>query len=621
MMFQREGVSHGLAVVALSLFFPLAGFAATPASGSIQATSTAPITWSGSPVGTNNGESTCVDGTTCDVFTLTIAGSPNDYINKFVNVSVSWAVAVDEYDLYIHQGSITGPVIASSTVGTPGTSNAASVSPNVTGTGVYVMHIVASSATAASSYQGSAVVGTSPANPPQATFRAPSYQNLKPPTGVGENSGEPSIGANWNTGSIMSTAVLDTLQLTLDTSTSPATPTWTVRDNTITSTTSLDPILYTDHVTGRTFVSQLAGTTSLMAYTDNDGITWNPTQGGGIASGVDHQTVGGGPFRECTALQAQLNPEPCAILTARGPNANNQLGVYPNAVYYASQDIGLAQMALSQDGGITFEVAHPMYTLEQCGGLHGHVKVGADGTVFVPNKSCSGSQGLVVSQDNGLTFTVQAVTGSTPGSSDPSVGVGAKGRVYFGYTDGSGHPKIEVSDDNGVSWHYNQDVGVPFGIQNSAFPEVVAGDNDRAAFFFLGTPQSGPATGDDTTGIFSGVWHGYIATTINGGKNWKTVDASPNDPVQLGVVCTFGTTCPAGTRNLLDFNDITTDKYGRVYAVYTDGCVSADCITTGNSSTAPHTKAQNDGATKQTVIRQATGTSLFSRYDSTPLKP
>lgn len=621
MMFQREGVSRGRAVTGLSLFFSLASFAATPTSGSIQATSTAPITWSGSPVGTNNGESTCVDGTTCDVFTLTIAGSPSDYINKFVNVSVSWAVAVDEYDLYIHQGSITGPVIASSTVGTPGTSNAASVSPSVTGTGVYVMHIVASSATAASSYQGSAVVGTSPANPPQATFRAPSYQNLKPPTGVGENSGEPSIGVNWNTGSIMNTAVLDTLQLTLDPSTSPATPTWTVRDNTITSTTTLDPILYTDHVTGRTFVSQLSGTTSLMAYTDNDGITWNPTQGGGIASGVDHQTVGGGPFRECTALQAQLNPEPCAVLTARGPITNNPLGAYPNAVYYASQDIGLAQMAISQDGGITFEVAHPMYTLEQCGGLHGHVKVGADGTVFVPNKSCSGSQGLVVSQDNGLTFTVQAVTGSTPGASDPSVGVGAKGRVYFGYTDGSGHPKIAVSDDNGMSWHYNQDVGVPFGIQNSAFPEVVAGDNDRAAFFFLGTPQSGPATGDDTTGIFSGVWHGYIATTIDGGQNWKTVDATPNDPVQLGVVCTFGTTCPAGTRNLLDFNDITTDKFGRVYAVYTDGCVSAGCIAMGNSSTAPHTKAQNDGATKQTVIRQATGISLFSRFDSTPLKP
>src|SRR5258708_3305301 len=135
MMLQREGVSHGLAVLALSLFFPLASFAATPASGSIQATSTAPITWSGSPVGTSNGESTCVDGTNCDVFTLTIAGSPNDYINKFVNVSVSWAVAVDEYDLYIHQGSITGRVIETWGVGPTGTRNAAPASTKRTGPG------------------------------------------------------------------------------------------------------------------------------------------------------------------------------------------------------------------------------------------------------------------------------------------------------------------------------------------------------------------------------------------------------------------------------------------------------------------------------------------------------
>lgn len=610
-----------VAAVSLSLSVPLASFAATPSTGAIGASSTVPSTWTGAPVGANNGESTCVDGTNCDVYTLTIAGSPKDYVNKFVNVSINWGLGAEDYDLYIHQGSITGPVVASSANGAPGTSEAAAINPSATGTGIYVVHVVAFTAAPGTSYQGSASIGTTPINPPQAKFRAPSYQNLKPPAGLGENSGEPSIGVNWNTGSIMSSAVLDTLQLTMDTSTSPATPKWTLRNNAISSTETLDPILYTDHATGRTFDSQLAGTTSLMTYTDNDGVTWNPTQGGGIASGVDHQTVGGGPFRQCTALQAQLNPGPCSILAARGPITTNPLGVYPNAVYYASQDIGLAQMALSRDGGVTFELAHPMYTLAQCGGLHGHVKVGPDGTVFVPNKNCSGYQGLVVSQDNGLTFTVQAVPGSTPGASDPSVGVGSKGRVYFGYTDGSGHPKIAVSDDNGASWHYNQDVGVPFGIQNAVFPEVVAGDNDRAAFFFLGTAQSGPATGDDTSGVFNGVWHGYIATTIDGGQSWKTVDATPADAVQLGVVCTAGTTCPSGTRNLLDFNDLTTDRYGRVYAVYTDGCVSGACITAGNTASAPHTKAQNDGATKQTIIRQATGVSLFSKYDSTPLKP
>jgi len=437
----------------------------------------------------------------------------------------------------------------------------------------------------------------------------------------------------------MSSASLDTLQLTMDPFTSPATATWTLRDNALSGSLSLDAILFTDHVTGRTFDSQLSGTTSLMAYTDNDGGSWHPSQGGGIASGVDHQTVGGGPFAKCALPPTSpptlpptippTTPTPptppsanCAVLNARGPISQNPLGAYPNAVYYASQDIGTAQMALSKDGGISFELAHPMYNLTQCGGLHGHVKVGPTGKVFMPNKNCTGTQGLVVSQDNGLTFTVNPVTGSTPGVSDPSVGVGAGGRVYFGYTDGFGHPKITVSDDDGVTWSASQDVGFPFAIVNSAFPEVVAGDNNRAAFFFLGTPQSGAGTGDDTGGAFNGVWHGYIATTIDGGAHWETVDATPNDAVQLGVVCTAGTTCPSGTRNLLDFNDITIDKVGRVYAVYTAGCITDACRLAGTISTADHTKAANSKSTTQTIIRQATGLSLFSQYDhSAPLTP
>lgn len=607
-------------VTAVAMLFCALTQAATPPSGTIVPASGSSTTWTGAPVGATDGESTCVDGTNCDVFTLNVSGAATNYNNLFVNIQLNWNLLADEYDIYVHKGGITGPVIMSATLGPGSTAQQLSFTPSTVGTGTFTIHVVASDASPTDSYTGTATVATTPANPPQAKFKAPAYQNLKPPAGLGDNAGEPSIGVNFNTGSVMNLALLDTLQLTLDTSTSPATPSWTLRNNTISNTTTLDPILFTDHVTGRTFVSQLSGTTSLMTYTDNDGITYNPSQGGGIASGVDHQTVGGGPFRECTPLQAQLNPAPCAVLTARGP-VSSPLGTYPNAVYYASQDIGTALMALSQDGGITFGNAQPMYTLEQCGGLHGHIKVGPDGTVFVPNKNCSGLQGLIVTQDNGLTFTVQGVTGSTPGASDPSVGVGAKGRVYFGYSDGSGHPKIAVSDDNGQSWHFNQNVGVPFGIQNTAFPEVVAGDNDRAAFFFLGTPSAGPGTADDSSTVFSGVWHGYIATTIDGGQNWITVDATPNDPVQLGVVCTFGTTCPNGTRNLLDFNDITLDKVGRIYAVYTDGCISSACISTGNNPNAPHTKAQNDGATKQTVIRQATGIGLFSQFDNTPLKP
>ena len=162
----------------------------------------------------------------------------------------------------------------------------------------------------------------------------------------------------------------------------------------------------------------------------------------------------------------------------------------------------------------------------------------------------------------------------------------------------------------------------PFAIRNAAFPEVVAGDNDRASFFFLGTPSAGDATGADTGPTpFDGVWHGYLATTYDGGRSWFTVDATPADPIQLGVICTQGTTCPSGTRNLLDFNDITVDQDGRVFTAYTDGCVTAACIAKGNSPSAPHNRLDNDQATKATIIRQASGKGLFKSHDSTPLRP
>src|SRR5204862_182230 len=71
----------------------------------------------------------------------------------------------------------------------------------------------------------------------------------------------------------------------------------------LTSQRTLDPIMVTDHVRSagstvpnRTIVSQLAGTDSLSSLTDDDGQTWVPNEGGGIVSGVDHQTIGAGPY-------------------------------------------------------------------------------------------------------------------------------------------------------------------------------------------------------------------------------------------------------------------------------------------------------------------------------------
>jgi len=195
----------------------------------------------------------------------------------------------------------------------------------------------------------------------------------------------------------------------------------------------------------------------------------------------------------------------------------------------------------------------------------------------------------------------------SPGT-DPSVAEGANNTIYLGYVNSDGHAKIAVSADRGLHWSKSEDAGTPFGVQNTEFAEVIAGDDDRAAFAFLGTQT----TGDTQSADFQGVWHLYVAFTYDSGLTWTTVDATPADPVQRGCIWNQGGSNPC--RNLLDFNDITVDKFGRVLVGYADGCTGS-CVTdpTQNASTGP-ASAQDALAT---IARQVGGLGLFKTFDGT----
>jgi hypothetical protein len=60
-----------------------------------------------------------------------------------------------------------------------------------------------------------------------------------------------------------------------------ASATWENVSSPETSALSLDPILFTDHATGRTLVSQLAGACSLSSFSDSDGASYTPAVGCG----------------------------------------------------------------------------------------------------------------------------------------------------------------------------------------------------------------------------------------------------------------------------------------------------------------------------------------------------
>ena len=411
-------------------------------------------------------------------------------------------------------------------------------------------------------------------------------------------------------------ASFSAIRVGFDDCSSPARDTWT--NTNVPAAASLDPIMFTDHMraTGdttpdRTFVSQLTGQDSITFFTDDDGGSYLPSQGGGIPSGVDHQTIGAGPYNE------NATPPPPPHLT------------YPNAVYYCSQDVATSFCARSDDGGATFGAGVPIYNVNQCTGIHGHVKVAPDGTVYVPNRDCGGKAGVAVSTDNGITWTVRTVpTSSTAGFLvDPSVGIGtntvgipngqASNTIYLGYQASDSHARVAVSHDQGATWSNDQDVGTTFGLVNTTFPELVAGDDNRAAYAFFGTTVAGNYT-SQATYPQDAPWHLYIATTFDGGVNWATVDATPNDPVQRGSICNLGTTSCMNTpndRNLLDFMDETVDAQGRTLVGYPDGCVGT-CV---NNPTGAH---PNSYTALASIARQSGGKRLFAANDPTePVPP
>ena len=631
---------------AASGFLTMLSFASTPSNGTI--TPDAPsVTYSAGPFFVINPtpvpevdvgpECNRTPGQPCDDFALTTtlpAGYAAAHPSASIKVTLSWTPTGNsgkaDYDLYVFKNprndcspqdctvttgnqaadfqssSSANPEIASIPVA-DGTNHYTIVVNPYTPTGEtvnVVVELISGSGAAGSPTFGMA----DPAVPGQ-----PRFQNFYAPPGSAKSrSGEFNIGFNPKTGRIMTMNDGPIWRLTPPELLTPKQPEccealWEDKSN-ATLNFGLDPILWTDQKTGRTFASNsTVGANAVYGYTDNDGDSWIPF---GIAApngGADHETIGTGPYP--------------AVLNALATSVNQG-----EAVYYCSQDIvGPATCYRSDDLGISYGPSVLAYTGQgpsapngTCGGLHGHLHVAPDGAVWLPVPQCSGLQGGVFSTDAGITWHIFQVPGATSQrqGADPSIAIDSDSTIYYSYVNDEpvaagqppeGHARVQVGHldavSNTISWSNNFDLGATHGIVNGAEIEAVGGSSGRAAVGFLGTNISG----DYQALSFPGKWYAFIATTYDGGKNWVTVNATPNDPVQslTGIWQQGGSNLQ---RNLLDFNEITIDDKGRVLYGYSDGCVSTGCI----GGTGP-----NDFVAYMRVARQFGGKSLFAANDAT----
>ena len=509
---------------------------------------------------------------------------------------------------------------------------------------------------------GSALVAAAPAT---AEVRTPgtgaaTFVNYVAPEELGRDAGEPTLGNNWNTGKTLFQAILETLQVTFDDSVLPATASWKDVSRPPTNIETLDPILHTDEITGRTLVSQLAPPCSIAAFTDSDGEPtatnpngYFPSAACGVGSNFDHQTVHFGK---------SVGPNPLY-----GPD---------RVAWYCSQVVVESTCSVSRNGGITFEDSNVTYTfkgdlftddkfLVGCEGLHGHLNTSPnDGTAYLPNFACNSPEDLqtdrpavVVSPDQGRTWTIRQVPdGTSPNfDADPAVDVDGADRAYLAYESVDNRVFVATTKDRGETFTPSQDLGAPYGLKNATIPTVIAGSADRAAVAFLGTPTEAPLNeeGVPENQLFDfdpdgndpkGGWHLYVAMTYDGGTTWTTTDVTPTDPVQRGCFFWGGAegaeelpTCEGGPkRNLLDFMDITLDKQGRVLVGWADGCINR-CVTEGHTkqtNTAFADRPEEDMALTRaefeelysqediaTITRQSCGLGLIAEFDNAPDGP
>jgi hypothetical protein len=408
--------------------------------------------------------------------------------------------------------------------------------------------------------------------------------------GLGDSCGEPSLGVDTKTGNVLYQCGLQTLRVSRFAKGGKAT--WEAVTPLVEGEVTSDPILYRDPDTGRVFVNQLLPQgCSSQAFSDDFGTTWSQSvMGCAVGISFDHQTVG----------------------TSR-PTALPVSPLYPNVVYYCTND-GVLDCGTSLDGGRTFGPSHPVSTDpgDTCSPSVGHIKSAPDGTTYLAPDGCTdeaGGQAVYVTTDNGLSWTKHSIPKSSHGDAgDASLGVGRDGTVYAAWgsrdnPEGGGRVHVAVSRDRGAHWTVPVPLGRELGVHVSRFPLAVAGDGDRAAVAYLGSTADG---NPGRNASFFGAWRMYVSYTFDRGRTWRTYDATPGSPVQVGSICTNGLACVPGDktdRNLLDFNDMVLDGQGRVVIAFADGCLKTKGCTT------------TDRLRKGAIIKQTSGKSLYRKFD------
>lgn len=545
--------------------------AAAPSTGTISPSGpVSPFdgTWTGTAVGgAASGEGTCVEGVNCDTFTLTVSGAPADYAGKVIAIKIQWTNPVNDYDLYVHKDSNAGPVVArGANGGAPGTEEATTIDPAATGTGVYTVHVVYFSVTPlVDEYHGTATVENKPTGRNADYLKggisfSPNFMVRAP---VAARDGEPSsrtdkYGNHYVSGIRGVPAGVDLWYFDLQ----PGSPTY-------------DP--YMRHPIYRGQPDSFTGSEQTSVGADG---------GGDVDLAVGFNTSPNPPNPPILAFSSLVLANiSVGNSTDRGENFTlNPLGNVPggapiddrqwleflgnNSVYllYRTVAPAVTQIQRSDDGGLTYGLAHTAGAIGQVGYIDVHQ---ATGTVYVSGSTgqvCVGTPPLPgqapltydchqAAPEGGVAnifFVVKVADDGSP-----------NGTAYVVYSDGK-NIYLRHSNNKGVSWS----------------DRVRVSDGPETLTSLLPWMETGPTPG--SVGI---AWYGTSAAVNSDSADWKVFfaqsfnadtgtptfrQAVASDHFIHGSNISTGGTLGTANRNLLDYFQISFDPTGAAVLDYTD---------------------------------------------------
>ena len=137
------------------------------------------------------------------------------------------------------------------------------------------------------------------------------------------------------------------------------------------------------------------------------------------------------------------------------------------------------------------------------------------------------------------------------------IGGGALGETWSMYA---------YSTNGGTTW--SPPIKVNQLPKTTTFPWPVAGGDGRLDIVYFGTDATGPSP---ETVAGSSQWKVYMAQSLNATSATPTfTEVAATGVMHQGSICTSGTGCGSGTRDLLDFFMIDIDEQGLANIAYTD---------------------------------------------------